>query len=387
MVRSLSNPAGDADSADEAVAKHRVIFEALLSDIEAGRYTDGERLPTEVALVERFGASRPTVARAVQELVRLGLVYRRAGAGTFVRQAALDARKVFGLLVPELGDSEIFEPICGHIARAIQRQGHALQWADTNGSSPHRETAETAATACEGFIDRGVAGVFLAPFVTPPGTENPTRVIVQKLRKAGIAVVLLDRDIVPFPQRSELDLVAVDHVRGQARMAEYLIGLGLRRLGFWLWRNAADTIQLRGAGVLRILSAKGIPIDREMVQTCDPDNFEQVAHLFEAHRPDAVMCANDVFAAHLMQTLEKLKIRVPEDLSVVGYDDVRYAHLLRVPLTTVSQPCEQIGLTAAQLMVERIKLPGLPPREVLVPPQLAIRESTAPPASRRPSES
>ncbi|MGD9855975.1 MAG: substrate-binding domain-containing protein, partial [Planctomycetaceae bacterium] len=55
--------------------------------------------------------------------------------------------------------------------------------------------------------------------------------------------------------------------------------------------------------------------------------------------------------------------------------------------TTVSQPCEQIGLTAAQLMVERIKLPGLPPREVLVPPQLAIRESTAPPASRRPSES
>ncbi len=356
-------------------AKHERILETLLEEIETGQYSAGEQLPTEFALAERFQASRPTVSRAMQELVRMGLVHRRVGAGTFVRQRAVDGRMVFGLLVPELGDSEIFEPICGYIARTIQRQGHALQWEDTNPGSRRRQATATAADACRGFIDRGVAGVFMAPFVTPPETENPNRTVVQTLRKAGIAVVLLDRDIVPFPQRSEFDLVAVDHLRGQARMVEHLIASGHRRFAFWLWKNAADTMQLRAAGIFRTLARRKLPVDPNLIQTCDPDDAQHVAQLMDALRPDAIMCENDVLAAHLMKTLEELGVRIPDDVSVVGYDDVRYAHLLRVPLTTVSQPCEQIGRAAAQLMLERIAHPDLPPRETLVTPSLAIRES------------
>ena len=357
-------------------AKHQEIFDALLQDIETGRYRGGEQLPTEHSLVKRFNASRPTVSRAVQSLVQMGLVHRRAGSGTFVRQGAVNGRRVFGLLVPELGDSEIFEPICGHIARQIQRLGHALQWADSNPNSNHRQTAETAADACRGFVDRGVAGVFLAPFVTPPGTDNPNETIVETLRKAGIAVVLLDRDIVQFPQRSDLDLVGVDHVRGQARMTEYLIKSNHRRFGYWVWENVADTVQNRSAGILRALTAAGIPIDPQMIQPCDPTDRVQVTRLMKSQKPDAIMCANDVFAAHLMRTLEEMDIRVPEDVSVVGYDDVLYSHLFRVPLTTISQPCEKIGNAAAQLMLERIAHPELPPREVLITPSLSIREST-----------
>ncbi|MBX3440168.1 MAG: GntR family transcriptional regulator, partial [Planctomycetaceae bacterium] len=346
------------------MAKHQDIFETLLREIESGRYGTGGRLPTELALVKRFNASRPTVSRALHELVRMGLVHRRAGSGTFVRTRTGSGRMVFGLLVPELGDSEIFEPICGHIARIIQRQGHALQWADTAPSAHHRQTADNAADACRGLIERGVAGVFLAPFVTPPETENPNTLIVQTLRRAGIAIVLLDRDIVPFPARSDLDLVAVDHLRGQARITEFLVTQGYRRFGFWLWKNAADTLQQRAAGVLRISTNAGITLDPEFIQACDPDDAEQVARLMRMQRPDVVMCANDVFAGRLLKTLEGLGMRVPQDVAVVGYDDVRYAHLMRVPLTTISQPCEQIGRAAAQLMQERLANPDLPSREV-----------------------
>ncbi len=357
--------------------KHHEILDTLLHEIGSGRYRDGQQLPTDVVLAERFSVSRPTVSRAVHELVRRGIVHRRAGLGTFVRQNPTNGRMVFGFLVPELGDSEIFEPICGHIVRTIQREGHALQWADTRSNSAHRQTAETATEACRGFIDRGVAGVFLAPFVTPPGMQSPNETIVSTLRKAGVAVVLLDRDIVPFPRRSDLDLVGVDHLRGQARMTEYLIGLGHRRLAFWSWKNAADTLRLRGAGFLQTVAEAGLPADPQLSQVCDPDDARSIAQLMDSQRPDAVMCANDVFAAHLMKTLEKLGISVPRDVSVVGYDDVRYAHLLRVPLTTISQPCEDIGSAAAQLMLERVAHPELPPREILVTPSLAIRESTA----------
>src|SRR5690606_12097143 len=130
--------------------------------------------------------------------------------------------------------------------------------------------------ACRGFVERGVAGVYLAPFVTPSERANPNRKIVETLRKAGIAVVLLDRDIVPFLLRSDFDLVAVDHLRGQARITEFLIGLGHRRFGFWLWKHATDTLHQRSAGILPMLSKSRVPIEPSMVQACEPDDLVPV---------------------------------------------------------------------------------------------------------------
>lgn len=357
--------------------KHQEILDTLLQEIDSGKYRQGEQLPTEFALAKRFQVSRPTVARAVQELGRRGLVRRRAGHGTFVLPRVSSDRMVFGLLVPELGDSEIFEPICGHIARFVQRSGHAMQWAHSNPGTHNRQPAETAAEACRDFIDSGVSGVFLAPFVTPPGTANPNRAIVQRLQQSGIPVVLLDRDIVLFPHRSDFDLVAVDHLRGQAQLTMHLIEQGHRQFVFWVWPNTANTIELRSAGMIRAMADADLVPEPDFIQSCDPDDAEQVASLFNRQQPDAIICANDVFAGHLMKTLEDLGLRVPEDVSVAGYDDVRYAHLLRVPLTTISQPCEQIGYAAVQVMMERIRHPDLPAREILVTPSLAIRESTA----------
>src|SRR5215213_9567021 len=92
--------------------KYQIVFEALRQEIEAGRWKDGDRLPSEADLVRQYGASRITVGRAVRDLQRAGLVERRAGSGTFVRTAAARAGLSFGLLIPDFGETEIFEPIC-----------------------------------------------------------------------------------------------------------------------------------------------------------------------------------------------------------------------------------------------------------------------------------
>lgn len=358
--------------------KYQEILETLLQEVGTGRFREGAQLPTDQDLAGRFDVSRPTITRAVQEMVRMGLVRRQAGAGTFLCKAADERRMVFGLIVPELGDSEIFEPIYGQITRDIQMHGHYLQWAGTNTRSRHREKTGNALAACKHFVKAGVAGVFMAPFVTPPGTENPNQKIVHAFQRAGISIVLLDRDIVSFPHRSEFDLVGVDHLRGQSQVTESLIKSGHRRLGFWVWENVANSVKLRSAGILQTAFDLGVPFTSNSIQTCDPDNPEQVSRLLSEHRPDAIMCANDVFAAHLLKTLNTIDVNVPQDLSVVGYDDVRYSNLLRVPLTTVSQPCEQIGEVAAHLMLERVKHPDLPAREVLLSPKLTNRDSTMP---------
>ncbi len=106
--------------------KYRQIFEKLQDDISSGRYKPGKRLPSEAELVRRFGASRMTVFRAMHELQSLGLVTRRVGSGTFVSPKSNSGSHVFGLLIPELGQTEIFEAICQGMMEAQEAMHHSL---------------------------------------------------------------------------------------------------------------------------------------------------------------------------------------------------------------------------------------------------------------------
>jgi len=94
-----------------------------------------------------------------------------------------------------------------------------------------------------------------------------------------------------------------------------------------------------------------------------------------SYRPEAIVCANDITAAMLIRTLTNMGLNVPRDLRVVGFDDLRYATLLPVALTTIHQPCRQIGRVAMQMMMERINDPSLPPRQTYLPTRLVVRES------------
>jgi DNA-binding LacI/PurR family transcriptional regulator len=97
--------------------------------------------------------------------------------------------------------------------------------------------------------------------------------------------------------------------------------------------------------------------------------------LLRARRPDAIVCANDMTAAALLQTLAELDVSVPSDVAVVGFDDVKYSRLLGPPLTTIRQPCEAIGQAALQVMLDRIREPDLPARTVLLETTLVVRRS------------
>src|SRR5437762_13435114 len=108
--------------------KYRQVFETLQREIEAGRLTPGARLPSEAALERQFAPSRITVGRAVRDLQLAGLVERRAGSGTYVKAPHAAEALSFGLLIPDLGETEIFEPICQGMMRSPLARQHALLW-------------------------------------------------------------------------------------------------------------------------------------------------------------------------------------------------------------------------------------------------------------------
>src|SRR5688500_6251777 len=177
--------------------KYQQVYSALRRDIQSGRLAKGDRLPSEADLVRLFGASRITVGRAVRDLQAAGLVERRPGAGTFVK-VPQGGGLSFGLLIPDLGETEIFEPICQGMMASPLAEEHALIWGSLNGPSAARE--DDAWRLCRQYIERRVSGVFFAPLEMTPGKDSVNEQIARALDAARIPVVLLDRTVVPYPQ-------------------------------------------------------------------------------------------------------------------------------------------------------------------------------------------
>ena len=362
-----------------ALPKHRAISRELLAEISAGKYPTQTRLPSETQLVKRFGVSRPTVIRALRDLQVDGFIERRAGSGSYVRHRTSDASpasRQFGLLVPARGTTDIFELICGELAAMARAEDYGVLW----GSAPLAQegivlSARDALNICAQFIEQRVAGVFFAPFDLAGDEGKANSVIAERFRSAGIPVVLLDRDLLPFPHRSTFDVVGIDNFGGGVVLAEHLIKLGCEQVAFVSQRHAAPSIDARIAGVREVLLRREFTLRSDWVQLGDPDDVKFVRRLTAAKRWDAFICANDLTAAKLMRRLEKVRVRVPEDVRVVGFDDAKYATLLGVSLTTIHQPTRDIAMTAFRAMRERMTEPVLPVRNFLLSPRLIVRES------------
>lgn len=354
--------------------KYREILEKFQGDIASGRYKPGQRLPSEAELVRRYGASRMTVFRAMRELQTLGLITRRAGSGTYVSQLSNSGSRVFGLLIPELGQTEIFEAICRGMMEAPQAMHHSLLWGNT-GPISDKEKEEIAEQLCQHYIAQKVSGVFFAPVEFSPGRYLANHRIVAALDRARIPVVLLDRCLEPYPRRSNYDLVGIDNRRTAYMAAEHLIGANARRIAFFARPESAPTVDARIAGYREALQASSLRPLRDLVAIGDASDAKFVKMFLRKSRPDAFICANDHTAGNLMHTLLSLGYRIPEDIRMVGIDDVRYARLLPVPLTTQHQPCRDMGRVALAVMLDRISNPDMPTRDVLLGCKLVVRRS------------
>lgn len=358
--------------------KHAEISRRLETEIAVGKYTAGARLPSEVQLVRQFKVSRPTVARALRDLETKGLIERRAGSGTYVRssQPRSIANRILGLLVPGLSSTEIFQVICGEIASLARVHEYGLLWGgSTNPREDTDDSLKHAEEICKQFIERKIRGVFFAPVELQPGQEEANRSLAENLREAGIPVVLLDRDLMAFPERSDFDLVGIDNIAGGFMAAQHLIKMGCRKIFFVARPRSAPTVDARIAGVRDALLRNHIEPDPGWVRWGDPADVKFVRSLIAGRQADAFLCANDNTAAILMRSLESQGIHVPRDARVVGFDDVKYATLVSVPLTTIHQPCRDIAVIAFRTMMERLAEPTLPPRNISLAPHLVVRES------------
>ena len=361
-------------------SKHSAVSVQLRAEIAEGKYERDRRFPSEAQLVKRFGVSRPTIARALRDLQVAGLLERRAGSGTYLRDLPSQPQALLprplGLIMPDLGMVEIFDEIAGELASLSRTHEMNMLWGGSGLETPNADgNTERMLAECSAAISRGCIGAFFAPIELTPDCEKASAQVAERLRKAGIPVVLIDRDFASFPERSDFDLISVDHFRGGFLVARHLIKLGCRNVAFVRRPYSATAVDARIAGARAAFQGSGIEIPPDFVQTGEPSQASFVRNLMAARRFDALICANDRTAAMVIQGLTRLNLKVPHDVKVVGFDDLRYATLLSVPLTTIHQPCRDIASVAFRALLERMANPTLPPRLIHLTPHLVIRES------------
>ena len=130
----------------------------------------------------------------------------------------------------------------------------------------------------------------------------------------------------------------------------------------------------RAAGYAEAVATATLALESRVCRI-EPDDRSRVRDVLNRLRPDGFVCANDFTAAHLMKLLTELKVRVPGDVRMAAIDDVKYASLLSVPLTTLHQPCASIGAIAVGAMLDRRRDPKLPARDILLNFELVVRDS------------
>ena len=141
---------------------------------------------------------------------------------------------------------------------------------------------------------------------------------------------------------------------------------------FFGWPNSASTVDQRIAGYREAAHRAGYP---DIVEIGDAESRESIKKLLVQHKPDGFVCANDRTAGQIMVRLNELGVEIPGKIKLTGIDDTRYASILHVPLTTLRQPCHDIGAAAVWTMIERIEHPKMPARDVLLDCQLIVRRS------------
>lgn len=215
-----------------------------------------------------------------------------------------------------------------------------------------------------------VAGLIITPTYGERRHDSFAR-----LQALGIPIVLLDRSL----SGSEFDDVTVDNLSGAYQAVKHLLQLGRKRIAMVTAETRLTTFQQRHQGYLKALAEFGIKPQKELVKVTDPKTAaaQQVtAQLLQLSRPpDAIFAANNLMTIGVLNTLREQRVRVPEDVALVGFDDMPWSGQLSPPVTSVSQPTYELGREAARLLLRRINDPDVHPQSIVLQTRLVVRES------------
>jgi LacI family transcriptional regulator len=304
-----------------------------------------------------LGGGAETVQRVRAAAQEVGYVPNAIARSLQARRTGL-----FALAVEDIGNP-VYVAMMRAIEAVVAESGRTLL-VHATGGDPARETA-----LLRGLAHRYVDGMIISPI-------RLTGAHLEALRDTPVPVVVVGQ----LPEDVPIDNVRVDSGAGVALAIDHLVANGRRRIGFV--NGPLDTVPgtVRAAGYQDALSAHGLTVDEDLIEVGDGFGYAAgraaAERLLSRTRPDAIFCANDLIAVGALHALLSAGISVPGEVALVGMDDTELAQMSFPQLSSVSLGSADRGRRAAELLLERIADPALPPRREEAVPSLAVRASS-----------
>jgi DNA-binding LacI/PurR family transcriptional regulator len=270
-------------------------------------------------------------------------------------------RKMIGVIIPDLQNPFLTGVVHG-VEAVLYKSGYTLMLGHSDGI-PEREQAHIT-----GLRGEGAAGLILIP-------DNGESANYKSLEAWDIPVVAVDR----VPKGLKVDLVSTNHRDGARQAVCHLIEHDYKDIALINGPRGFSVTQERRAGYQDALNEARIPLREAFVVHSD---FRQeggetaMNQLLDLSKPPrAILVGNNLMALGALQAVHKRNIKIPEEIAIIGFDDMPWASLLRPPLSVMAQPIQELGQIAAQMLLDRLKDPQRLVRQVILPPQLIVRAS------------
>ena len=357
----------------------------IIAQIESGKLVSGEAILSERKLAEKYNIGYMTVRRAVDDLVEMGLLYRMPRKGTFVNERsvvkkdgnAADNSNMVAIIMSDL-QNQFSNRILEGVERKARQHGYQL----LVYNSELDVTLEAA--HLNSVIDAGVAGVILSPCFPPVNME-----LAEKLKNDKVPLVLIDK----YFEELKTDFVTCDNFDAAYRAVKYLISMGHKKIAHITSHSSLrniSSIKMRYEGYLKALKEAGLEVVPEYVQELDEVSvhteirninlnylgYEPMKKLLNLPGPPtAVFMLFDLLAVGAYRAIKSEGLSVPEDISIIGFDNVDFSCYMEVPLTTMAQPIQEIGETAVNVLIERMLKPEKETQEIRLKTQMITRNS------------
>jgi DNA-binding LacI/PurR family transcriptional regulator len=333
--------------------------------------------PTIYDVARLAGVSTATVSRALNGTGRIAEATRAAidaaveqlgyQTNTVARSLVTKSTETIALLLPDITNPFYAALVSGIQQRALET-GHTMLLCTTEGDPEREEQYLTLLRA------KQVDGVLVDGLVLPP--ERIARFV-----REGLPIVCLDRDV----DSAAVPLVQVDNRLGARMATEHLLSLGHTRIAHVQGAPELGISVERVQGYREALADAGIPFDPHLLAIgsfTEEGGYDAARSLLETPSFTAVFAANDLSAIGVINAIVQSGRRVPDDVSIVGFDDLRLSKFTTPPLTTIHQPALEIAQLATQLLLELANGREVRQLRHLLEPALVVRSSTAPPPER-----
>lgn len=344
-------------SKDRPIPLYKQILNLLRAYIASGDCPVGSRLPTEAELEAELGVSRVTIRQAMNEAVEEDLVVRIAGKGTYVAEVPVKLRKgnFVGYVVHHLSNSFNQQILVG-VESVLNKTGYHPIFCNSESDLENEDR-----------LLRSLRTQEVVGFIVQPVYSETTERTLAYFTKESIPIVLLDRESPGI----QTDLVASDHFEGGRSIVQHLIDQGYKDI-VYLARNPLQLSSVAGrlrgyrdammeAGLtLRPPIVVGGPVEigynqlRNSLTIHESSVVDAISKFLRSpEHPQAIVAMNDVIALLVLEAAEQANIRIPDDLALVGYDNLDFT--VNRELTTIDQNPHQLGVEAAKLLIKRIQ--------------------------------